>query len=105
LWLIIAVVRTYILLLSSELIASLFVPRIVLKKRVMEINLLSSSSDSSSEDEEIVFVRRQKLYRNREDCFEKFDEVEFFERFRLIKTTVVALLDLIEQQISSPTNR
>jgi hypothetical protein len=50
----------------------------------MEINLLSSSSDSSSEDEEIVFVRRQKLYRNREDCFEKFDEVEFFERFRLI---------------------
>lgn len=71
----------------------------------MNINLFETSSSSSSDDEVEIVVRRRKVYRNRVDCYNKYNESEFFERFRLTKETVAALLDQIQHLISLPTNR
>lgn len=64
----------------------------------------SSTTSSSSSDEEIV-VRKVKVYKERHNYFEKFDDTEFFERFRLTKATVRALLTEIEDLIKLPSNR
>ncbi|KAK9674919.1 DDE superfamily endonuclease [Popillia japonica] len=68
------------------------------------MNVITSSS-SSSDDEEVVVVRRRKVYRNRVDCFNKYNESEFFERFRLTKETVRTLLDRVQHLIAPHTNR
>lgn len=65
----------------------------------------SSSSSSSSDEEEVIRIRRPKLYRKRIDGMEKYDDVNFFERFRLQKETVTALLNEIEDDIKLPTQR
>lgn len=66
--------------------------------------MLSSSSSSSSEEEEIV-VRRPKIYPKRKDYVHEYDELDFFDRFRLTKATVINLLEKIENLIVLPTNR
>lgn len=63
-----------------------------------------TSSSSSSEDEEII-IRRPKIYKNRKNYFEIYDELDFFERFRLTKTAVQGILQEIEHMIKLPTNR
>ncbi|KAJ8959622.1 hypothetical protein NQ318_021808 [Aromia moschata] len=55
------------------------------------MNLFDTSSFSSSDEEEFVVLRRPKLYRKR--------------RFRLRKTTVLGLLQEIEEDIKLPTQR
>ncbi|KAJ8911003.1 hypothetical protein NQ315_011268 [Exocentrus adspersus] len=67
--------------------------------------LFSSSSSSSSSEDEEIFVRRRKLYRQRRPCFDMYDDLEFFDRFRLTKNTVENLLQQIEGMIALPTNR
>ncbi|KAJ8914243.1 hypothetical protein NQ315_003608 [Exocentrus adspersus] len=67
--------------------------------------LFSSSSSSSSSEYEEIFVRRRKLYRQRRPCFDMYDDLEFFDRFRLTKNTVENLLQKIEGTIALPTNR
>lgn len=52
-----------------------------------------------------MVLRREKIYRPRQTCFQQYDDIEFFQRFRLIKPTVLALLHQIEPLISFPTNR
>jgi hypothetical protein len=61
----------------------------------------NSLSSSSSEDEEFLFVRRTKVYRQRKNYFEHYDDLDFFDRFRITKATVMALLNLL---ISSSNN-
>lgn len=68
------------------------------------MNIFTSSS-SSSEEEEFIYVRRPKIYRQRTDCFEKYDELDFYQRFRLRKETVLCLLNKIEERNTLPTNR
>lgn len=65
----------------------------------------SSSSASESEEENVMVLRRGKIYRTRQQYFEKYDDIEFFNRFRLTKPTVLALLQQIAPLISFPTNR
>ncbi|XP_018572749.1 putative nuclease HARBI1 [Anoplophora glabripennis] len=69
------------------------------------MNLFEKSSSSSSDEEEFIVIRRPKLYRKRVDCFEKYDDLNFFQRFRLRKTTVLSLLQEIEDVIKLPTQR
>nr|CAI5843087.1 unnamed protein product [Callosobruchus analis] len=57
------------------------------------MDLLQTSSSSSSDDEDVPISRKTKVYRNREDLFDKFDELEFFQRFRLTKRTCKVLLE------------
>lgn len=68
------------------------------------MNIFTSSS-SSFEEEELIYVRRPKIYRQRTDCFEKYDELDFYQRFRLRKETVLCLLNKIEERNTLPTNR
>ncbi|KAK5650446.1 hypothetical protein RI129_001475 [Pyrocoelia pectoralis] len=65
----------------------------------------SDSSSSSSEDEQAIVLRRQKIYRPRTQYLTEYDDVEFFDRFRLTKPTVLALLQQIVAELDSPTNR
>nr|CAI5843088.1 unnamed protein product [Callosobruchus analis] len=68
------------------------------------MDLLQTSSSSSSDDEDVPISRKTKVYRNREDLFDKFDELEFFQRFRLTKRTCKVLLDQIQAHIQPMTN-
>ncbi|KAG5897461.1 hypothetical protein JTB14_002722 [Gonioctena quinquepunctata] len=65
----------------------------------------SSSSSSSDSDDDYVFVRRRKVYRERVNNLEKFDDLDFFDRFRITKPTFHLLLETIEHLIETPTNR
>uniref|UniRef100_A0A6P7GTK7 Uncharacterized protein LOC114324683 n=1 Tax=Diabrotica virgifera virgifera TaxID=50390 RepID=A0A6P7GTK7_DIAVI len=73
------------------------------------INALSSS-DSSSNDEDIInFIvhlvrpRRVPRFHNRRYQYNYWDDVDFFRRFRLLKPTVLSLLEQIDGEIRSPT--
>lgn len=65
--------------------------------------------DLLSDDEEIVEVverpRRPKVYRNRIDHFNQWDNKEFLNRFRITKESVTQVLGHIEGLIAHPTNR
>ncbi|XP_044744219.1 uncharacterized protein LOC123306321 [Coccinella septempunctata] len=65
-------------------------------------NFETTSSDSS--DQEVRSIRRKKVYRKRVDL-QKYDDIDFFDRFRLKKETVLHLLQEIEDAIKMPTNR
>lgn len=69
------------------------------------MNIWDSSSDTDSSEEEVVLMRRQKVYKERQDYFAKYDEDDFFCRFRLKKATTEALLHQIQDLIKLPTNR
>jgi hypothetical protein len=52
------------------------------------MNAIDTSSSSSSDDEnDMWFVRRPKRYRKRKNYLEIFDELDFFQRFRITKGT------------------
>lgn len=66
----------------------------------------------SEDDEDILeYVhminrpRRARLVRERPNHFEKWDDQDFFARFRLSKQTVRRLVTEIEEDIASPTDR
>lgn len=42
------------------------------------MNIWDSSSDTDSSEEEVVLMRRQKVYKERQDYFAKYDEDDFF---------------------------
>ncbi|KAJ8911537.1 hypothetical protein NQ315_012790 [Exocentrus adspersus] len=67
-------------------------------------NILETSSSSSSDDD-MHIIRKAKIYRRREDNLNKFDELEFFRRFRITKRTFSILLEQIEHNIQPATNR
>lgn len=71
----------------------------------------SSSSSSSSDDEDVLaFIehlnrpRKPRVYRNCVDNFNKWDENEFFNRFRLTKRSANIVLDHIVADILSKTD-
>lgn len=49
--------------------------------------------------------RRRKIYRKRPNYFNDFDEIDFFRRYRLSKSTVLYLLEKIEHFLEFPDNR
>lgn len=65
----------------------------------------SSSSSSSSDEEQEMCLRRPKIYRRREQHFSSLDDIEFFDRFRLTKRSVLCLLQQIASSLSFPSNR
>lgn len=48
---------------------------------------------------------RQYIVRERPDHLNIWNDSEFFNRFRLSKETVLAILELIEEEIRHKTNR
>lgn len=68
-------------------------------------------NDSDFEDDEfnhlaimIAFPRSQRIFRPRTDHLSWWRDDEFFNRFRLSKTTVRFIVDLIGDRICSPTD-
>lgn len=49
--------------------------------------------------------RRPRIYRERPDFFAKYDDVDFFRRYRLSKESVLFLLEKIEVFLEFPSNR
>ncbi|KAJ8911563.1 hypothetical protein NQ315_007944 [Exocentrus adspersus] len=64
---------------------------------------MESSESSISSDEEFLeiarHIERPRVYRERENQFEKYSESEFRNRFRLTKENVNILVELIEDNI------
>lgn len=50
-------------------------------------------------------IRRPKIYRARPNYFEKFEDLDFFRRYRLSKSTVLFILEKIEHKLEYPDNR
>ncbi|KAK9728102.1 DDE superfamily endonuclease [Popillia japonica] len=65
---------------------------------------MDTSTSSSSSDDNVLFIRKTKVYQRRSNYMEKYNELAFFERFRLTKDSVMALLDQIVHVSSLPTN-
>ncbi len=53
----------------------------------------------------ITFPRKRRIFHDRANHFEMFDDSEFFNSFCLSKTMVNFLLDIIQGKISSATTR
>lgn len=49
--------------------------------------------------------RRPRIYRERPDFFAKYDDVDFFRRYRLSKESVLFLLEKIKVFLEFPSNR
>ncbi|VEN43318.1 unnamed protein product [Callosobruchus maculatus] len=62
--------------------------------------------EDSSEDENFLIrrPRRSRWIREREENFEKYDDVDFAQRFRLSKAATVEILDLIIDDIDFPND-
>ncbi|XP_060882080.1 putative nuclease HARBI1 [Metopolophium dirhodum] len=73
--------------------------------------LSSSSSSSSNSDEEhevfevLINLPRPRLYRDRFNPLEHYDDLDFKNRFRLTKNTFMILLNVIGKDIKHDTNR
>ena len=50
-------------------------------------------------------LRKQRIYKTRENFFQKYDEEMFIQRFRLSKKSVLFILSKIETKIRSRTKR
>lgn len=77
--------------------------------------LSSSSSCDSSTDEEIEFLdymnqyfnrlRRPYLLSTRIDHLNKWDDQDFFARFRISKNTFKVILEMVQQEVTTVTQR
>lgn len=77
--------------------------------------LCSSSSSDSSTDGEIEFLcyvnrffnkpRRPYLLSIRIDHLNKWDDQDFFARFRLSKNTFKIVLEMVQQEVTTVTQR
>lgn len=64
------------------------------------------TEDDDYEDDEfheialmVLFPRRRKVFQRRRNYFEVLNDDEFFDRFRLFKSTVMFVIDKIRNQI------
>lgn len=77
--------------------------------------LCSSSSSDSSTDEEIEFLsyvnryfnkpRRPYLLSTRIDNLNKWDDQDFIARFRFSKNTFKIVLEMVQQEVTTVTQR
>ena len=61
--------------------------------------------DNENDDEVIAMQRRPKIFYERVNYLELYDDHDFINRFRLSKATFNTILRLIENEISSPSTR
>jgi len=61
--------------------------------------------DNENDDEVIAMQRRPKIFYERVNYHELYDDHDFINRFRLSKATFNSILRLIENEISPPSTR
>lgn len=62
--------------------------------------------DDDDDDEEIIAMqRRLRIFYERVNYCELYDDHDFINRFRISKTTFSTVLRLIENEISPPSQR
>lgn len=69
-----------------------------------------AEANFSDSDDELLYnlflrTRKQKKIRQRPDILNEYDDDEFFMRFRLKKDTVLMVLDQINDDLESMTDR
>ena len=66
-------------------------------------------SDESNEDYEVimnaVINRRPRIFRERKNFFNYFDDADFRRRFRLTKRAAWTILEIIRHKIAHKTTR
>lgn len=61
--------------------------------------------DNANDDEVIAMQRRPRIFYERVNYLELYDDHDFINRFRLSKSTFSTILRLIENEISPPSTR
>lgn len=61
--------------------------------------------DNANDDEVIAMQRRPRIFYERVNYLELYDDHDFINRFRLSKSTFNTILRLIENEISPPSTR
>lgn len=73
------------------------------------MDILNIFDDLLSDNEEMVNVierpRRPRMFRQRRDHFNGWNNIEFVNRFRISKDSALSVLHRIQAQIAHPTNR
>ena len=67
--------------------------------------VLTSSDDEIEEDIYVFIRRRPRIFNERVNFFDNFDDIDFQTRFRLSKVCVRDLLNQIEGVLSHATER
>lgn len=65
----------------------------------------SSESEAESIEDDNPIVRRPRVFRERVNQFEKYDDIDFQTRFRFTKETVLHILEIIGPEIERRTRR
>lgn len=69
------------------------------------LEMLDDDEDITNYTSLINKSRRFKRINERIDHFNKWDDIDFFARFRLSKLSIKYVLKLITEEIASPTER
>lgn len=73
-----------------------------------DVNIFPESDDSSDEEIEDyinIIHRRPRIFHDRPNHMNYWDDYDFFNRFRLTKESVQLILGQIEERIRYPTER
>ncbi|KAJ3644013.1 hypothetical protein Zmor_026690 [Zophobas morio] len=66
---------------------------------------LTLTSSSSSDDSDVPVPRRPRIFRDRSDPFDRYDDIDFKQRYRFSKNSVVEILNQIGDRLDPLTNR
>lgn len=50
-------------------------------------------------------MRRNRIFRDRSNPFDKFDDVELFRKFRFRRMDIIAITDSIQDELAHPNRR
>lgn len=77
-----------------------------------KMDILDEQQEELTDDEDflelihhVLHPRAPKVYRERPNHFNKWNDKEFKSRFRLEKQVVAFIIDQISEEISSPTDK
>lgn len=76
------------------------------RQRVIDIAFEDDDDEHNEDDEFIIFaIRRPRLIRERAEDFDNLDDIDFVTRYRLSKSTVLSILEKIEDALDFETDR
>jgi len=76
------------------------------RQRVIDIVFEDDDNESNEDDEFIMLaIRRPRWIRERAEDFDNLDDTDFVTRYRLSKSTVLSILEKIENALEFETDR
>lgn len=51
------------------------------------------------------YLRRQRIFRDRQNPLDVYDDLEIIQRYRLDRQSIISIIDLIKDRLERPTQR